>query len=246
MKKWIAYIIWVCFFVGCNKEDARDIVKTRGAAKTEVRGLPHFNQLHIANGVNVILRHGESNSATLEGWTNLLPKVRLTVDATGILSISDDNRFNQIRDLSNKTTVYLSYRDEIDFIGFYGDGLLTSDGKVESSSLTILSEGASGSIGLTLDVGSLYVGTNSKNTADLTFTGICYSVGITNWGFAPIDMRNMQAQHADITHRGTADLHVFVDQHLNAVLYGIGNIYYKGNPVLTVDRKGKGNVYKIP
>ena len=238
-------MIVVCFLAGCNKEDAWDIVKTRGAAKTEVRELPHFKQLRIANGVNVVLRHGASNSATLEGWTNLLPKVKLTVDATGVLHIRDENRCNMVRDVSNKTTVYLSYTDEISFIGFNGDGLLMSDGKLESSSLSILSENASGSIHLTLEAGSLSIGINNKNTADMTFTGSCYSVGITNWGIAPIDMRNLQVQYADITHRGTADLHVFVEQQLNAVLYGIGNIYYKGNPVLTVDRKGKGNVYKI-
>ena len=242
----VAYIIiiWACFWVSCNKENAWDMIKTRGAAKMEVRELPHFHRLHIANGINVILRHGESNSATLEGWANLLPKVRLTVDTAGMLSIRDENGCNMMRDVSNKTTVYLTFQEEISFIGFYGDGVLVSDGKIECNSLLILSENASGSINLTLEAGSLSIGTNTRNTADMTFTGTCHSIDITNWGIAPIDMRNFQSQFAYITHRGIADLYIFVEQQLNTVLYGIGNIYYKGDPALTVERTGKGNVYQ--
>ena len=238
-------MILACIFVGCNREDAWDMVKTRGAAKTEVRELPSFNGVRVASGFNVVFRHGERYSATLEGWTNLLPKVRLTVDTTGVLNISDENRFYMVRDVSNKTTVYLTYNGEINFIGFNSDGQLTSDGKLESSSLLILSENASGSISLMLDIAGLAIGTNSRNAGNLTFTGKCHSVGITNWGVAPIDMQNLQVQQADITHRGSANLHISVHQRLNVVLSGIGDIYYRGDPELTVDRNGKGNVFKM-
>ena len=245
MKNLIAYIIVACFFVGCNKEDAWDIVKTRGAAKTEVRELPHFNGLLIANGINVVLRHGERNSATLEGWNNLLPKIKLTVDTAGVLSIRDDNKYNMVRDLNNKTTVYLNYQDKINFIDFDGDGLIVSDGKLESDNLLIMIEGASGSIKLTLDAASLFIGANSRNTADITLTGNCQSVGVSSWSVAPIDMGHLQVQHANIAHRGVADMYVFVEQQLDVTLEGIGNLYYKGNPELTVDRKGKGNIYQM-
>ena len=246
MKKLITHIIVaVCLFAGCSKDDAWDIVKTRGAAKTELRELPHFTGLVITNGINVVLRHGERNSATLEGWTNLLPKIKLTVDTAGILNISDENKYNMVRDVGNKTTVFLTCQDKINYIDFIGDGLVRSDGKLETDNLYILSENASGSIHLTLDAASLSVGTNSRNTADMTFTGNCHTTGITNWGIAPIDMRDLLVQYANITHHGTADIHVFIEQQLNVALDGIGDLFYKGNPEISVDRKGKGNVYQI-
>ena len=245
MKNLITYMILACFFVGCNKEDAWDIVKTRGAAKTEVREVPHFSGLLVANGINVVLRHGESNSATLVGWTNLLPKVKFTVDTAGVLSIRDENKFNMMRDVSNKTTVYLTYQDKIKFIDFDGDGLLTSDGTLESDDLFILIEGASGSIKLTMAATSLFLAANSRSTADVTLDGNCRSFAITSWTVAPIDARNMLVQHAHINQWGVADIFVFVEQQMNVSIEGIGDLYYKGNPEITVDRKGKGNIFQM-
>ncbi len=246
MKTLLKYtaILLTVFTSSCNSEDALDIFKTRGAPKTEARQLNAFHELKVGNGINVVLISGSTNSAMLDGWENLLPKVKLAVNNSGLLTIEDTNNFNIVRDLSNTTTVYLTYDGEINAIYMNGDGLISTNGELKSTNLTILSEDASGSIKLTINANSMGIGTNHRNTADIAIDGSCYYMGITNWGNAPMDFSKLVVQMADITHRGACDLYVNVVQQFTAALYGIGDIYYTGNPTLAVERRGKGNVYR--
>ncbi len=229
--------------VSCDSEDAWDIVKTRGDRKTEVREVGAFTGITVYNGINVILEKADKSEAILDGWSNLLSKVELSLAANGMLTIKDSNKFDFVRNPDNKTTIRLYYNGEINNITSHNDGIISNVDTLYTSGLVILSEDASGSIELVVKTGSISIGTNNRNVGDISLKGISSYLGITNWGNAPIHAEELEVSTCDITHRGPGDFYVNVANILNVAIYSVGDIYCKGNPTITVDRKGKGNVY---
>lgn len=245
MKKLLVNITLLLLFAACNSEDAWDIVKTRGDRITEAREIADFTGITVYNGVNLVLEKAAKSEAVLDGWSNLLPKVSLTVDSSGMLTIEDSNKFDIIRNPNNKTTIRLYYTGEINAITSHSDGEISNVDTLHTSSLLMLSEDASGSIDLTVKTSSIAIGTNNRNVGDIRLKGISTYLGITNWGSAPIYADELEVAGCDITHRGPGDFYVNVSDWLSVNIYSIGDVYYKGNPTLTVNRIGKGNVYSV-
>ena len=241
----ITAIILFFLFTGCDKEDAWDIVKTRGDRVMEHITLLPFHAVTVSNGFNITLSRGDDYAATIEGWKNLMPKIRLSVDRDGVLQVEDDNRFNFVRNRDNMTTVHLTIAGEIDGIHFSGNGYFVSNDTICTSGLTILCEEASGSVDLKVKAQGVYIGTNHQNVASITIGGWCNSVGITNWGNAPINLSALKASSADAHHHGPGNVYMNASDFVSVMIYGMGDVYYFGDPLITLTRKGKGNLYRV-
>jgi hypothetical protein len=232
---------------GCNKEDAWDIVKTRGEHVVEQKAVSAFNTITVKNGINVVFSHGDNYTATVESWKNLMPKIRLTVENDGEFVIEDANKYNFMRSRDNMSTAHLTIAGELNNINFSGNGDLTTKDTIVTSGLSIISIG-SGNIDMKVKAEGIYIGTNHENVALITIRGKCYNVGITNWGYSPIDLSDLKTSHAYIAQRGFGNVFINASESVNVIFYsGVGNVYYTGNPSITFDReaKGKGNLYKI-
>lgn len=245
MKKLLIYTAIALLSVACDSEDAWDILKTRGDRKVETRTLTAFTGITVYNGINVVLEKADSYEAVLDGWSNLLAKVDLSINSDGVLTIEDNNKFDFVRNPDNKTTIHLFYDGEINAITSHSDGLISNIDTLYTSGLTILSEDASGTIELTVKTPGIGIGTNNRNVGDIKLRGISSYLGITNWGNAPIYAEELEVENCDIIHRGTGNLHLNVTNILNVEIYSIGDVYYKNNPTVTINRKGKGNVYRL-
>ena len=230
---------------GCDKENAWDFVKTRGEYVVEQRVFPAFHAITVSNGINITLSQGNEDAATIEGWKNLMPKIRLSVNEDDTLVIEDANQFNFVRNRDNMTTVHLTVAGELNHIHFSGNGYFVSKDTICTSGLTVLCEEASGSVDLKVKAQGVFLGTNHQNIASVTIGGWCNGVGTTNWGNAPVDLSGLKASFADVHHHGPGNLYVNASESLSAVIYGMGDVYYMGNPSITLTRKGKGNIYRM-
>ena len=241
-------IILIFLISACNKEDAWDIVKTRGEHSVEERAVSAFHAITVKNGINVVLTQGDSYAATIEGWKNLMPKIRLTVENTGELVIEDVNKYNFMRSRDNMSTVHLTIANELNNIYFSGNGDITTNDTIVTSGLTVISTG-SGNIDMTIKTEGVYVGVNNKSVASIILRGFGYSVGITNWGYGHINLSDLKVLHADVAQRGPGNSYVNASESVNVAFYsGEGDVYYAGNPssvTFTREDKGKGNLYKI-
>ncbi len=243
---YILFSVFVLLASGCDKEDAWDIVKTRGDRATLQKDLPDFRAITADNGVNVVLRHGDRNVADLDGWENLMSKVRLSVDADGVLTIEDTNIFNFVRNDDNKTTVYLTFSGDVTNIILSGNGKITSEDTLKISSLYIFCPEASGDLDLTVNTQNVTVYTERKNAASVTLRGLCTGVGVSCGGYGPVDLSRLKTPTAGVHTWGTANVYVNVSESLDALIYALGDIYYKGNPSVTFTSTGKGRLYKMP
>lgn len=242
MKK-LPYIIAILLFASCDSEDAWDMLKTRGDRKVEVRELTAYTGITVHNGINVVLEKSDKHEAILDGWSNLMPKVKLSIDSDGMLTIKDENKFDIVRNPANKTTIHLYYNGDINCIASRSDGLITNIDTLYAGDLIILSEDASGSIELVVKASSVGFGSSSYNVGDVKLKGASSSLEITCRGTAPVDARELEVRTCNISHRGTGDLYVNVANTLVAGIHSIGDIYYKGSPTITSSGKGKGKLY---
>lgn len=232
----------------CSSENAWDIVKTKGSYRTETRNIQPFQSLAVYDGVDVVLEAGTINQVYIEGWSALLPKVQIDVNQQGELTIRDTNGRSLFRNSSYRTLVHVVYNQQINAIALYGDGtIVAKDTLQQASYLSILSENACGSINLYLNASNVFVGTNSDNVADIQLKGeLADGLSITSWGNAPIYCDELKTQHVNLHHYGRGELHVWAQQTLKAHVFATGSVYYKGNPVVYLERKGKGNLHHIP
>ena len=243
MKYWM--ILWMLIFVSaCNREDAWDILKTRGERVIVQIEIPDFHSIMVHNNFDVVLSRSDCYSATVEGWKNLMPKIRLSVE-DGVLIMEDTNNFDFVRNKDNRTTVYLRYAGYLSNIQLSGNGDIVSRDTIHTSGLTVLCLEASGSVDLNIQTQSFYLGTDEKNVASVIVRGSSGSMGMTNWGFAPVDLLNLKVSYAEIHHHGTGNVYVNVSESLIVILYGIGDLYYTGSPSLEFTRKRKGNIYQM-
>ena len=242
----IIQMILILFVAGCDKEDAWDIFKTRGKHVVETRTVSAFNAITVKNDINVTLTQGANYAATVEGWKNLMPKIRLTVE-NGELTLEDVNKFNFMRSRDNMSTVHLTIANELNDILFLGNGDIITTDTLVTSGLSIISFG-SGNIDMTVKAQGIYIGTNHENVALIKIRGVSNDVGITNWGLSPIDLLELKTSYANIDQRGIGSSYINASESINVNFYsGAGNVYYIGNPSVTFTRedKAKGNVYKI-
>jgi hypothetical protein len=248
MKRIIYILIsgLVLLVSGCNREDAWDMVKTRGDRATLQKDLSDFRAITAGNGINIVLRHGNRNVADLDGWENLMGKIRLSIDANGMLTIEDTNQFNFVRNDDNKTTVYLSFSGDVTNITFSGSGTITSDDTLHVSSLSISCIDASGDIDLTVNTSTVSVFTALKNAASVTLRGSCTGAGVDCGGYGPVDLSRLNTHTVGISAWGTANVYVNASESLHASVFALGDIYYKGNPSITFTSTGKGKLYKMP
>ena len=74
---------------------------------------------------------------------------------------------------------------------------------------------------------------NGGNAAELT---------LSLSGTGSVDAQNFQVQNVSINHSGVGTARIWVTNSLTGTLSGVGNILYRGNPAINVNRTGIGRV----
>jgi hypothetical protein len=79
--------------------------------------------------------------------------------------------------------------------------------------------------------GNIKVGIGNTSELDFSLSGT-----------GNIDAQNFQVQNATVRHSGAGNISIWATNALNGTLSGFGNILYKGNPTINVNRRGVGNI----
>jgi hypothetical protein len=81
--------------------------------------------------------------------------------------------------------------------------------------------------------------------------GTSQDIEVLNSGIGNIDTQKYQVKNVNVTLTGVGNIKIWAINTLSGRLTGIGNIYYKGNPVINIDNDGLGKVksmlkYELP
>jgi hypothetical protein len=215
-------------------------VSNSGQAAYQVRPMAWFNQVDVADNVNLILVGDTGQTVKVEAGQNLLGGISTTVSG-GILTIRNNNTCNWLRDYSRPVNVTISTRGLWKII-YNGSGDVTTVGTLKQDSLSVEVWGGCGTIDLSLD---LWQGSFSLNmgTVDFRMHGVCAICSVFSGDYGLYDARGMKTGYTFITNNGSNDCYVQAVNDLSATIGSIGNIYYTGNPTnVQVSGTGTGKV----
>ncbi|HEX2848238.1 MAG TPA: head GIN domain-containing protein [Chitinophagaceae bacterium] len=226
---------------GCQKPGC---IGHAGATISQERPLSAFTVLTLEDNINFELVQGDTEKIEIDGPENVLPNIQTEISGQ-TLTISNKTDCRWLRDASEKITVHIFFKD-LKEINYNGSGDVTNLDTLKLNSLNLSSEKGAGNVNLTVQAEYLNV-SNLKENAGFILKGSARYCGIYSNARGQLNITDFVINNLTIIYSGLADTYIQVINSLDATIRYKGNIYYKGNPVITrSDYFSSGRLIKIP
>ncbi|MBL7925858.1 MAG: DUF2807 domain-containing protein [Bacteroidia bacterium] len=236
----ILSLMLLCFY-SCKDETCNCLKSTGSIGNTKVI-LDDFTKLTVDKNITTTIVTDTVCYAKVTAGKNLLDGIVFTQTQKS-LSITNNNKCNWLRSYKNAFQVELHVKN-LQEIQYASSGNLTLAAGFATDSLFIFSGTGAGSIIANVNVRVLNIVLNT-GVADVTVAGNSTVNYFYSNGQGFIDTRNMKNHYTYIRSSGTNDCYVKTQNHLDAEIEAIGNIYYYGNPqTVNLKRNGTGNLIK--
>lgn len=239
---WILGILFLILMNSCGKSDPTDCFKNTGADITEKRKASYFNKIVLNDNVNLVLTQSDDYGISVRGGKNLLKKISTDIN-DGVLNIENNNSCNWMRNFDREITVYANV-ELLNTIDYRGSGDLSSTNALVSDSLLLNVWEGAGKVDLEINVERNFIYFHI-GTADIYYKGETHLSYISTTSFGPVHAEELAAHITYMSSEGSNDCYVYPLSRLEATIKNIGNIYYKGNPIIVLNDIGAGELIKI-
>ena len=237
------FVIALFVLSGCEKDSFCNCLQSTGSETSETRMLPDFTSVEMNQNVDVIVRKGPLNMATVTAGKKLLDGISTKVE-NGKLYISNQNKCNWLRDYKNKFTVEVQYR-ELYFLTTRGSGNFNCADTLTSSEFQVDSWNGSGTINLLLNCNEVRLKLHT-GPADINAAGTADVLYLYTAGNGFLRTAALVSDYAYVTTKSTGDTEVHPVKELEAIIEYQGDVYYKGNPqVISTDITGSGQLIRF-
>ncbi len=233
---WIYFLSIFFTFVNCQPDKQWDCTKSNGKIISETRELKPFKKLEVHDRIEIEIFLKNQFQVEIEAGKNLISKI-ITEVKDSCLIIKNLNRCNFMRDPSKKIKmkIYMPFLLSIHHVG-YGDIFLRDT--LETDSIAFSNEGN----------GDIHLLTRSKIVYGASYaSGDIYLEGTTNHLYFHFNGSNFLyakdlfvKEYAYISSFSIGDAYVYTNSWLDGELRGTGNLYYKGNPEIFIQKITKG------
>ena len=211
---------------GCNSSGSNfspsPVIVGSGVIVSEFRTLAPFDSIDAGIAeTQIVIMQGGPQSVWIETDDNIIDEIDMVV-VGGVLLISSNVNYDTNHDVQiriDMTTV---------------------------QSLRMSGVGSMDATGLS-STGTLEVALTGVGSIDLAGTVDTYDA--LHQGVGEIDAEGLTARLADIESRGVGDCRITVTQHLDASIFGTGDIYYAFDaanpPTVTLNDSGLGDLIPI-
>ncbi len=239
----LVFLVVISITLGSCKKDVGDCFKSTGKITSEWREAGKIKNIILHNNINLTLVPSDSTGIEISAGKNLLSKI--TSELKGdTLELSNTNSCNWVRDFSKEINAKV-YVNNFCRLDYRSTGDVNCNDTIYSDSLIVNVYEGSGSINI-LSVTPLLKSAIHYGTADIKISGYTHLSQVYSAGWGLIDNRNMISTFVYVKSLSTNDIYVNATETLSTLIIGIGNIYYKGNPInISVDNQGSGKLLKI-
>lgn len=231
-------LLFILFSVRCKNFQNND--NTLDSVYVSLSG---FDTINVYDIFNVYLKQDSIYSLKILTSSDLINNVEYTQNAN-VLSIKDLNKFYFLKSYDKSITLYITAPD-LKAINLFSASSLYSIDTLKYNRFLVRAYGYIASADLTVDCDDHFFLSLWKVTGDYTISGKCTYLQILNHGTSYINAANLESQYCYIDQNSTGDAKLFVNKKLRVIIRDIGNVYYKGNPVIELDRRGQGNLFKM-
>lgn len=204
---------------------------TNGKVVTEMRLLSSFDTLYLHDNIDVTLVCSDSYKIEITTGEHLMTNI-ITESKGEALSLRNDNICSWMRsyDIPIKAKIY--YKSRIKSIIYESVGDLYSETYISIDTLSrfdLKIEDGSGDIDLKVNCKDLYMAIHS-GTNEIKIEGRSHYTNIYQNGLGPIYALDLPSDRTDVSSHKSNNIYINCIEHLNANIYDIGDIYYKGEP----------------
>lgn len=216
----------------------RNKVRGNGDVTTQVHDVKSFTTLELAGVLNVYIEQGDKESVTVETDDNLHEYV--IIENRGKTLIVDTQKRISIKRKS-KMNVFVTVRD-IDRLHISGVGHVETSETLRLKDLDLRIK----SVGnVTLDLEADYLDARLSSVGNVSLSGKIGEAEIDNTGVGKLAAYDLQNEILKLKASGVGKTEVYASKELAIKSTGVGNVYYKGDAVITdLNVRGVGKVKK--
>lgn len=233
MNRKLLIILALCFlasFVSCKRAPL-----TVGPIVTQVRELPNFSEVYLNDNINLSLVRSDTCYIEITTGKNIIDNITTEV-RNGNLTISNTTTCNWIRPYDYELEATLYFKDIKNF-EFASSGTLTTKNTYngalaeDGDFYRFMVDGGSGDIDLNLNNCKDFRIVYQYGTSRLDIHGTDNSnLVIYKRSYGIIDAAHYDAVLVNITSQSHSDCFINASERINAVINGLGDVYYKGEP----------------
>lgn len=237
-----ALTVLVLMTVACrfSVPSGSDSITPSGVVITETRDVSGFDSVDFNSIGEVTLIQGETESLVIEADDNLMPYVEVKVSGDKLtIGMDDDNGLNFSFDGTEPTLHFTLTVKDLSSLEVSGLASVTCDSLSASDfSLSISGGGDINIDSLTADT----LDVTLSGLGDITLAGQVSDQEITISGAGNYDAGDLESATASINLSGLGDTTVWATESLDVTISGAGNVDYYGNPSVTQNVTGLGDL----
>ena len=232
-KVFLALVI--AFIASSCQTDETSCVRVDGPIETQKRTISDFNSIFFSNVGNLHISQENEYSFIIKGQRAILDRLNVSVIKEELV-IEVENCFNGD---AYSLDIFIS-APEIRKIKMHGVGSVNTESPISTEVFSFQISGVSELNVLEINADS--ISTYHLGTGNILYTGAARTHTILTSGVGDIDAYAMPSVVTTITSNSIGDIFVTVSENLKAVINNIGNVYYKGYPVITKEENNLGKV----
>lgn len=211
----LLFYVLTILFVSCKKDSIR------GEGKTVIRTLSisSFSSVETHYDIDAVISYGNIPEVKVSGYENLLEILEPELD-NGVLKLKYNKQYNNIRNSNVRFEIIIPH---IECTGIYGSGDIKVKGFLTGNQFTA---GIYGS-------GNIIVENSNYQSAILDI-----------YGSGKVEAHGLQVKNALVNVHGSGHSYISVSEKLTIKMFGSGNVYYWGNPIIETSQNGNGRVIK--
>jgi len=230
-SRFIAVIIALSFY-GCDSDDL-DCLRPSTASTTATYDIDAFNSIVLSTVGDLQITDDTTFYIKAEGPQNVVDNLRFGVEETKLV-IYSDACFTAEYDLHLEVGL-----PDLIGVALTGVGDVVSQGTWTSPSFSIV-HGGIGTINALISCDSIV--SEAFGTGTLTLNGVANKHYIASTSAVQFNGYGLETALTDILSNGQKNSYIKADQALRVVINGIGDVYYRGQPIITSEINGMGQL----
>jgi Putative auto-transporter adhesin, head GIN domain len=216
----------------------REIVHGSGNVITEQRQVSGFTEVELTIGGELVIEQDGTEAMSVEAEDNIAPLITSEVRGN---RLTIGNRDGSIISSTRPVRIHISVKD-LSYIGNTGAGNVSMNGVKGASLQTYNTD--SGSITVVGIATAVYT-SRSSGSGGTTASGVAGRLDVEGTGSGSFEGAALESDDAKVVLTGGGDATVRVSRTLDASVTGRGSVRYMGNPVLTANDRGPGEIVNV-
>ena len=241
MKKTVLIILTVfcLFFAACEKDDYETNL-SNGKIITQEFKLNSFTGIIIDTKANVVLRNGESQKVIVSISENILKDINTTiVNNHWLIDFKDGDNIATINSHEFKIIIE---NPNINYIEMESSGTITCEEKITVPTLEV-KQMSSGRVNICCKTN--FLKTTMDGSGELIISGNTDNHSLTHDASGNLKAFDLKSNTCKVFHEGSGEAKLSVSDNFSGNMDGSGNVYYKGNPQVSVSVFGSGRLIKM-